>query len=102
MPTPTYTDIVLSELDALRQQPGTLLVDVRDDWEFDEFNLGGLNVPLADIRARRDELLAYDPLIVLCSNGVRSRVAAKDLLRHPDFMNKTVYHLAGGIIGSEE
>ena len=102
MATPTYTDISLAELEALSRQPGTLLVDVRDDWEFEEFNLGGLNIPLADIRARRHELLPYDPLIVICTNGVRSRVAAKDLLRHAEFAEKTVYHVAGGVLGSDE
>lgn len=100
--TPSYTDIRLTALGTIRQQPGALVVDVRDDWEFDEFNLGGVNVPLADIRARRQELASYDPLIVLCTNGVRSRVAAKDLLRHPEFRDKTIYHVAGGIIASEE
>ena len=96
---PAYTDISLTDLETLRLQPGTLIVDVRDDWEFDEFNLGGLNIPLADIRARRTELLDYDPVVVICTNGVRSRVAAKDLLRHPEFSEKTVYHLHGGIVG---
>ena len=94
----TYTDITLSELDTLRQQPNAAIVDVRDDWEFDEFNLGGLSIPLPDIRARKSELLPYDALIVICSNGVRSRVAAKDLLRQPEFQNKTIYHLHGGIV----
>ena len=94
----TYTDITLSELDTLRQQPNAAIVDVRDDWEFDEFNLGGLSIPLPDIRARKSELLPYDALIVICSNGIRSRVAAKDLLRQPEFQNKTIYHLHGGIV----
>ena len=98
MPIPTYTDISLTELDTLRQQPGAVVVDVRDAWEFDEFNLGGLNIPLPDIRARNAELLPHNPIIVICTNGVRSRVAAKDLLRQPELRAKTVYHLHGGII----
>jgi rhodanese-related sulfurtransferase len=96
---PSFIDITLPELERLQQQPGTLIVDVRDDWEFEEFNLGGLNVPLPDIRTRRHELIAYDPLIMLCTNGVRSRVAAKELLRHPDFTGKTIYHVERGIMG---
>jgi rhodanese-related sulfurtransferase len=96
----SYTDITLAEMEWLHQQPGTLVVDVRDEWEFEEFNLGGLNVPLPDIRTRRHELLPYDSLIVLCTNGVRSRVAAKDLLRQPGFSEKTIYHVEGGIVGS--
>lgn len=101
MTHPAYTDISLTDLETLRQQSGAVVVDVRDEWEFDEFNLGGINVPLADIRARRDELLPFDPIIVLCTNGVRSRVAAKDLLRQAEFVQKTIYHLHGGLVESE-
>lgn len=101
MTYPIYIDISLPELETRRQQPGALVVDVRDDWEFEEFNLGGINVPLADIRTRRAELLPFDPIIVLCTNGVRSRVAAKDLLRQPEFAQKTIYHLHGGLVESE-
>ncbi len=102
MTTPSYTDITLPELEILRQQSGTAVVDVRDEWEFDEFNIGGLNVPLPDLRARKAELLPYDSLIVICTNGARSRVAAKDLLRQPEFQHKTIYHLHGGIIEAED
>ncbi|MBO0938805.1 rhodanese-like domain-containing protein [Fibrella sp. HMF5335] len=97
-----FTDVSMAEFDSLRQQPGAVVVDVRDEWEFDEFNLGGINIPLPDIRARRHELLPANPLLVICTNGVRSRVAAKDLLRHAEFADKTIYHLVGGIIESEE
>lgn len=98
MSIPVYTDISLPELETLREQPDTAVIDVRDEWEFDEFNLGGLNIPLPDIRERRAELLPYQNLIVLCSNGARSRVAAKDLLRQPELQDKTIYHLHGGLI----
>lgn len=95
----TYTDINLDDLETLRQQPGALLIDVRDEWEYAEFNLGGLNVPLNDIRARKAEFVPHDPLLVVCTNGVRSRIAAKDFLRQPELQHKTIYHLHGGLIG---
>ena len=98
MTTQTYTDINLSELETLRQQPNIIVIDVRDEWEFEEFNIGGINIPLPDIRAHKDELLPYHALIVLCTNGVRSRVAAKDFLRQPEFQDKAISHLQGGII----
>ena len=98
MTTHTYTDIRLSDLEKLREQPNTAVLDVRDEWEFEEFNLGGLNIPLPDIRARKAELLPYDSLIVICTNGIRSRVAAKDFLRQPEFQDKAIYHLHGGIV----
>ena len=102
MPVNAYTDITLSDVERLRQQPGTAIVDVRDAWEFDEFNIGGLNMPLPDIRARKAELLSYQQLIVICTNGVRSRVAAKDFLRQPELKNKTIYHLHGGLVEAED
>lgn len=98
MLTHAYTDITLPEVKELRHQPNTAIIDVRDEWEFDEFNIGGLNIPLPDIRTRKAELLPYQTLIVICTNGVRSRVAAKDLLRQAEFQTKTIYHLHGGII----
>ncbi|MFD2936269.1 rhodanese-like domain-containing protein [Spirosoma flavum] len=98
MPVNSYTDITLREVEELRHQPHAAVVDVRDEWEFDEFNIGGLNVPLPDIRARKSELLPYESLIVICTNGVRSRVAAKDLLRQSEFQGKAIYHLHGGIV----
>jgi rhodanese-related sulfurtransferase len=102
MPIQPYTDISLAQLDVLRQQPDTVVLDVRDEWEFDEFNIGGVNIPLPDIRARKAELLPYPSLIVICTNGVRSRIAAKDLLRQSEFGDKTIYHLHGGIIEAED
>ncbi len=93
-----YTDITLSEFETLRAQPDTAVVDVRDEWEFEEFNLGGLNVPLPDLRARKAELFPYNALVVICTNGVRSRIAAKDLLRQPEFQEKVIYHLHGGLV----
>lgn len=102
MTSHTYTDVSLTELDILRRQSSTAIVDVRDEWEFDEFNIGGLNIPLPDIRIRKAELLPYPALIVICTNGVRSRIAAKDLLRQPEFKNKTIYHVQGGLIEAED
>jgi rhodanese-related sulfurtransferase len=102
VPTQSYTDITLADLDALRHQPSTVVVDVRDEWEFDEFNIGGVNLPLPDLRSRKSELLPFDTVIVICTNGVRSRVAAKDILRQPELQRKAIYHLHGGIIEAED
>lgn len=102
MTTHEYTDISLAELETIRKEPNTLVIDVRDEWEFEEFNIGGINIPLPDIRARKAELAPFDTLIAICTNGIRSRVAVKDFLRQPDLQTKHIYHLYGGIIESED
>jgi rhodanese-related sulfurtransferase len=97
----TYTDISLTQVNTLRQQPDTVVVDVRETWEFEEFNEGGINIPLAEIRQQRDLLSPYKNIIVLCTNGVRSKVAALDYCRVPEWLDKKIYHLHGGILETE-
>jgi rhodanese-related sulfurtransferase len=101
MPRKTYTDITLTEMKVIRSEPGTVVVDVREPWEFEEFNEGGLNIPLAKIRENRSLLDPYQTILVICTNGVRSKVAAMDYCRVPSWENKAIYHLKGGILESE-
>ncbi|MCE7069958.1 MULTISPECIES: rhodanese-like domain-containing protein [Dyadobacter] len=97
----TYTDINLHEARQLGKQPDAVLVDVRETWEFEEFNEGGVNIPLAEIRERRADLVPYRRIIVICTNGVRSKVAAMDYCRVPEWLDKQIFHVHGGIIESE-
>ncbi|WAC09671.1 rhodanese-like domain-containing protein [Dyadobacter pollutisoli] len=97
----TYTDIDLQKAQQLSKEPGAVLVDVRETWEFEEFNEGGINIPLAEIREKRDWLVAYQTIIVICTNGVRSKVAAMDYCRVPEWAAKQIFHVKGGIIEAE-
>jgi rhodanese-related sulfurtransferase len=97
----TYYDITLPELKLLKEQPGIIVVDVREPWEFDEFNEGGINIPLAKIRERRAAIIHYTTIIVVCTNGVRSKVAAMDYCRVTTWEDKKILHLHGGILEVE-
>jgi rhodanese-related sulfurtransferase len=97
----TYTDISLTEMQNLRSQEDVVVVDVRETWEFDEFNEGGINIPLAEIREKRSLLSNYATIVVICTNGVRSKVAAMDYCRVPEWNDKQIFHVKGGIIESE-
>jgi len=97
----SFTDISLSEMQNIRDQENVILVDVRETWEFEEFNEGGINIPLAEIRQQRDILNPYQTIIVICTNGVRSKVAAMDYCRVPEWNDKKILHVKGGIIESE-
>lgn len=92
-------DITLAELQTILQTATLpIVIDVREPWEYEDFNVGGINIPLADIRARRNEVLPYQTLVVVCTNGTRSRVAAKDYGRAEGLQHKQIYHLKGGIL----
>lgn len=96
-----YSDIDLPQALALTKHPDAILVDVRENWEFEEFNEGGINIPLAEIREKRPLVAPYQTVVVICTNGVRSKVAAMDYCRVPEWADKHIYHVKGGIIESE-
>ncbi|MCF0073112.1 rhodanese-like domain-containing protein [Dyadobacter sp. CY261] len=96
-----YLDIDLPRALALCQAPDAVLVDVRENWEFEEFNEGGINIPLAEIREKRSLVGQYQTIVVICTNGVRSKVAAMDYCRVSEWADKQIFHVKGGIIESE-
>ena len=54
------------------------LIDVREEWEREEFNIGGLHVPLAEISGFDDSALSKsERLIFYCEQGMRSASAAQ-------------------------
>ena len=72
------------------------VIDVREEWEFIENNIGVLNIPLADIPTRLNEIqhLKSEEIIVHCKSGKRGAQACK-YLKSQGFMN--VKNLCGGI-----
>lgn len=97
----TFSDISLSDARKRLAQSETVLIDVREKWEFEEFNEGGINIPLAEIRDKRTLVAPFQTIIVICTNGVRSKVAAMDYCRIPEWLDKTILHVKGGIIEAE-
>lgn len=74
------------------------IVDVREPHEHEEFNIGGILIPLGDVRAMQiDELedLKDKEVIVYCKSGNRSGQAAM-LLETMGFSN--VVNLQGGMM----
>jgi len=74
------------------------IVDVREPHEHTEFNIGGILIPLGDVRAMQiDEIedLKDKEVIVYCKSGNRSGQAAM-LLETMGFSN--VVNLQGGMM----
>ncbi len=73
------------------------LIDVREEWEYEEKNINAKNIPLASLPGRLDELGATgDEIIVHCKTGGRSAQAQKFLISK-GYTN--VVNLVGGIEG---
>jgi glyoxylase-like metal-dependent hydrolase (beta-lactamase superfamily II)/rhodanese-related sulfurtransferase len=73
------------------------LLDVRSPREYETHHIrGAVNIPAPDLRERHAELHPEAPIVVICSTGHRSSLAASLLLRQ-GFMN--VINAAGGMTG---
>jgi rhodanese-related sulfurtransferase len=73
------------------------LIDVREPFEFEEFNLGGELIPLSTLPGKLEDLedLKNEEVIVHCRSGARSGTA-KMFLNQSGFTN--VRNLIGGVL----
>ena len=53
------------------------LIDVREDFEYEMSNLGGLLIPLGGILIEAERIAKDKPVIVQCRSGKRSAPAGK-------------------------
>lgn len=72
------------------------VIDIRDEWEFEESHIEGRNIPMHEIPGRIEELQAIKDkdIVVYCNTGDRSATACT-LLEQSGFPN--VWSLEGGI-----
>jgi adenylyltransferase/sulfurtransferase len=70
------------------------LLDVREDWERDKFNIGGQHIPIAELLLRVHEIYTDKVVVVYCKTGVRS-ARAIDILIQNNFPT-TLLNLKGG------
>ena len=92
------TDISVVELKKRLDAGETLnLIDVREQYEYDEFNLGGDLIPLGTLPGKLEDLedLKNEEVIVHCRSGARSGTA-KMFLIQSGFTN--VRNLLGGVL----
>ena len=75
------------------------LIDVRETFEYEVSNLGGLNIPLSGIVIESDKIETDKPVIVQCRSGKRSAAAIMQL-QTLGFDN--LYNLDGGILAWKE
>jgi rhodanese-related sulfurtransferase len=95
------SDITIEEFKKIEGSGDCVLIDVREEWEFEEFNIGGILMPLSTIPFRYEELRSHSnkTIIVHCQSGNRSNQARIYLSRR-GFQN--VKSLSGGVIAYKE
>lgn len=91
-------DITVGELkERLARNEEFLFIDVREEYEYEDDNLGALNIPLGDLPDKLDELEDHKgkEIIIHCRSGARSG-NAKNFLMSKGFGK--VRNVLGGIL----
>lgn len=72
------------------------VLDVREQYEREQYHIGGLHIPLDELSLRLNELPQNKSLVVYCKAGIRSKKAI-DIIKEYGFKQQ-VLNLKGGII----
>ncbi len=95
-------DITTDELKKRMDEGEKLnIYDVREQYEYEEFNIGAVLIPLGDLPSRLAELehLKNEEIILHCRSGKRSGQAKMFMLEY-GFAN--VRNLIGGMVDWQE
>lgn len=71
-----------------------ILLDVREEWEHEHYNIGGINIPLGELIPRHTELNKSSTLIIYCEKGIRSAIAIQRL---EGYRFTDMHNLEGGM-----
>lgn len=95
-------EITVQELKSkLDNKEDFVLIDVREPYEYDEFNLKGKLIPLGDLMPALAEMedLKEKEIVVHCRSGKRSAMA-QHIMQQAGFSN--VANLKGGVLAWQD
>jgi rhodanese-related sulfurtransferase len=108
LPEPGVEDAVIelpAEVDvhtvaSIKDRPDIYLLDVREQWEYDEGHLPGVNLlPMGEVPVNLDKIPTDKEVIVTCRSGNRSSQIT-EFLKQNGFSN--VHNMQGGILAWEQ
>jgi adenylyltransferase/sulfurtransferase len=71
-----------------------MLIDLREGWERDLYNIGGEHIPQNEIIDRRGEIVVDKPVVLYCEKGIRSTI----IIQRLEAMGyDNLYNLSGGM-----
>jgi len=72
-----------------------MLIDVRESFEREHFNIGGLHIPMQTVFERIDEIPKDKNVVLYCQKGIRSMIVIQRLSEKFDYKN--LINLQGGM-----
>ena len=89
-------DVDIDTVYEIQNDPNVFMLDVREQEEYDEKHIPGINlIPMSTIQNRLDEIPTDQTVIVTCRTGNRSNQVTQ-FLRSQGFDN--AHNMTGGIV----
>ena len=71
------------------------LIDVREEYEYEDFNIGGINIPLYELIDRVTEIPETNTLVFCCSSNQRSKLAVAIIT---PYTKSNILYLKDGVL----
>jgi len=71
-----------------------VLIDIREEWEREIYNIGGLHIPMGDLLSKQLEIPKERGVVLYCEKGIRSTIAIQ---RFETLGFHNLYNLSGGM-----
>lgn len=71
------------------------LIDLRENYEFEGYNIGGINIPMDDVLNNLNLINFKKTVIFCCTEGLKSKAIISVLKKKVD--TELLYSLEGGI-----
>ena len=89
-------DLTVQQVNEIRNNPDVVLIDVREQWEYDAGHIPNVKlIPLGELPSRLNEIPKDKFVVMTCRSGNRSNQATQ-FLRSKGFDN--VHNMQGGIL----
>jgi rhodanese-related sulfurtransferase len=80
--------------DWISNEKDFLLIDIREDWEREAYNIGGVHIPMDMLVASANQLPKDKHIVLYCEKGIRTVITIQRL-EASGFDN--LYNLSGGM-----
>ncbi len=88
--------ITASELQKkLRLAESIVLIDVRESFEHDDFNIGGILIPMNTVFEQIEKIPTNKTVVLYCAKGIRSAIVIQRLEEKYGYTN--LINLSGGM-----
>ena len=85
---------------AVQSEDNIFLMDVREEYEFEDDNIGGHNIPMGEVLSKVNEFKDQANIYIICKSGKRSKAVAHRL--SSELKNCKIYSCKDGISAISE